>query len=145
MARGRPRFALAYLTLALVTCVTAVLFFALTRGGGDTAEAATPTTYTRVGPATAPNAAEFATTFIGTANAYSKAHGSASRIARVHCVQASRGHYMCSYAVVRPQRASECHLMQARWTPGEASSYDVTLSGRAERCGSLRAAIRSLD
>jgi hypothetical protein len=145
VARGRPRFALAYLTLALATCATAVLFVALTRGGGATAEAATPTTYAKVSAATTPNAGEFATTFIGTANAYSKAHGSPSRIARVHCVQASRGHYMCSYAVVRPQRASECHLMQARWTPGQASSYEITLSGRAERCRSLREAIRSLD
>jgi hypothetical protein len=52
---------------------------------------------------------------------------------------------MCSYAVVRPQTEPECHLMQARWTPGQASSYEVTLSGRADRCGSLREAIHSLD
>jgi hypothetical protein len=120
-------------------------FGVLTRGGRDTAAAATPTTYAKADATAAPTAGDFATTFAGTANAYSKAHGSSSRIARVHCVQASRGHYMCSYAVVRPQRAPECHLMQARWTPGQASSYEVTLSGRADRCGSLREAIASLD
>jgi hypothetical protein len=145
VARSRSRFGLAYLTLALVTCATAVLFVALTHSGGDTAEAATPTTYTKADATAAPTAGDFATTFAGTANAYSKAHGSPSRIARVHCVQASRGHYMCSYAVVRPRRAQACHLMQARWTPGRASSYEVTLSGRADRCGSLREAIASLD
>jgi hypothetical protein len=120
-------------------------FGLLTRGSRDTAAAATPVTYAKEAPAAAPTATEFAAAFAGTANAYSKAHGSPSRIARVHCVQASRGHYMCSYAVIRPQRAPECHLMQARWTPGQASSYEVTLSGRADRCGSLREAIHSLD
>jgi hypothetical protein len=141
----RPRFALAYLALALVACATVGAFGVLTRGSEDTAAAATPTKYAKAAPAATPTATEFAATFAGTANAYSKAHGSPSRIARVHCVQASRGHYMCSYAVVRPQRAQECHLMQARWTPGQESSYEVTLSGRADRCGSLREAIASLD
>jgi hypothetical protein len=59
-----------------VTCATAVLFVALTHGGGDTAEAATPTTYTKA---------------------------------------------------------------------DATASYEVTLSGRADRCGSLREAIHSLD
>jgi hypothetical protein len=145
VALDRPRFVVAYLALGLVVCALAGAFFLVTRGGGNTAIAATPTTYAKAAPEGAPNAIDFAGTFVGTANAYSKAHGSPSRIARVHCVQASRGHYMCSYAVVRPRREPECHLMQARWTPGEASSYEVTLSGRAERCGSLRQAIRSLD
>ncbi len=145
MALDRPRFAVAYLALGLVACALACAFVLLAREGGETAVAATPTTYTKAAPPGAPTATDFAVTFAGTANAFSKAHGSASRIARVHCVQASRGHYMCSYAVVRPQTEPECHLMQARWTPGRASSYEVTLSGRADRCGSLREAIRSLD
>ena len=128
----------------VAACATVVGFVALTRGSGDTAEAATPTTYGEPAPASAPSASDFAVTFAGTANAFSKAHASRSRIARVHCVQASRGRYMCSYAVVRPRGEPECHLMQARWTPGRLSSFEVTLSGRAERCGSLREAIASL-
>ena len=138
MALDRRRFALAYLALGVAACATLGAFLVLTHDGGDTATAATP-------PAAAPTARDFADTFAGTTNAFSNAHGLRSRIARVHCVQAARGHYMCSYAVVRPQREPECHLMQARWTPGRLSSFEVTLSGRAERCGSLREAIASLD
>jgi hypothetical protein len=145
MALARPRFAVAYLALAALACAILGAFVLLTRDGDNTAAAATPTTYVKAAQDPTPTATDFAWAFVGTANAFSKAHGSPSRVARVHCVQASRGHYMCSYAVVRPQSEPECHLMQARWTPGAASSYEVTLSGRAQRCGSLREAINSLD
>ena len=141
MLRNRPRFAFAYTALALAAGASVVAFLGLTREAPEAvpaAQAATP-----AAPA-APNASDFAYTFAGTANAYSSAHGSHSRVAKVHCVQAKRGHYMCSYAIVRPQREPECHLMQARWTPGRLSSFEVTLSGRTTRCGSLREAIASL-
>jgi hypothetical protein len=72
------------------------------------------------------------------------AHRDAARITGVDCVQASSGHYMCSYAVIGPNRRRECHLMQATWTPDTASTYTVTLAGRVRRCGSLREALRSL-
>lgn len=91
-----------------------------------------------------PAPAEFAREFLGLNNAYARAHGDPARLANADCVQASPGHYMCSYAVRRPNRASECHIMQAMWTPRALSSFTVTLSGRAERCGSLREALQSL-
>jgi hypothetical protein len=62
-----------------------------------------------------------------------------------HCVEASRGHYMCSYLVSRPRRASECHLVQAEWARDRWSSFTVVMSGRVRRCGSLREAIHSLS
>ncbi len=91
-----------------------------------------------------PDAAEFARGLAATTRAYAVAHGAAARIVDVHCVEASSGHYMCSYAVIRPHRAAECHLMQAIWTPERASTYTVTLAGRVARCATLRQAIRSL-
>ena len=86
-----------------------------------------------------PTASEFGRALMGTANQY----GSDAQIERTHCVQAKPGRYMCAYAVVRGGR-SECHLMQGRWTPDAASTITVTMAGRAQRCGSLRAAIESL-
>jgi hypothetical protein len=91
-----------------------------------------------------PTAAEFAEQFFATANAYAAEHGHAVRLGRAHCVQASPGHYMCSYESQAPGQAAQCHVVQARWTPNAASTFTVTLSGRAARCGSLRAALRSL-
>jgi hypothetical protein len=122
----------------LVASASVAAFLVLTRGAPDTATEAHAATKP------APTPSDFAHTFAGTANAYATAHGSRSRITHVHCVQGSPGRYMCSYAVVRPRQDPECHLMQARWTPGELSSFEVTLSGRTARCGSLREAIRSL-
>jgi len=92
-----------------------------------------------------PSASEFAVEVVGTTTAYANANGEKARIANVSCVQASSGHYMCSYAVVRPGRARECHLMQAIWTPNRASTYTVTLAGRTHACGTVREAVRSLD
>ena len=92
---------------------------------------------------TPPSAAEFATIFVASANAYSVAHHDGRRVTKPHCVEAARGRYMCAYTAVTPA-GRECHLMQASWTPTAASTITVTLSGRTHRCDSLRAAIRSL-
>jgi hypothetical protein len=51
---------------------------------------------------------------------------------------------MCAYLAFTPANGPQCHLMQARWTPTAASTIAVTLSGRTQRCGSVREAIRSL-
>jgi hypothetical protein len=51
---------------------------------------------------------------------------------------------MCSYAARKPGAPTQCHIMQARWTPNRASTITVTLAGRADRCGTLREALRSL-
>ena len=97
-----------------------------------------------VQPRPVPSPAAFGVIFAGTANTFARAHGDPVRIGNVHCVQGDPGHYMCSYASRRPGSAGACHVMQAEWTPKAASSYMVTLAGRAGRCGSLREALRSL-
>ena len=56
-----------------------------------------------------------------------------------------RDGYMCSYAVTGPAAATECRVMQARWTPKKASTITVTLADRAARCGSLREALHTLQ
>ncbi len=91
-----------------------------------------------------PSAAEFAADFVGVANRYAKAHRDPARLAHADCVQASPGHYMCSYATTRPGSPRECHVVQARWTPRQTSTFTVTLAGRSRRCGSLREALQSL-
>src|SRR5829696_3487038 len=93
---------------------------------------------------TTPTAAEFAHNFVGATNAFAVAHGDVTRVGNAQCVEATRGHYMCSYAAKRPGIAPECHVMQARWTPQAASTITITLAGRAGRCGTLREALRSL-
>ncbi len=93
----------------------------------------------------APTAAGFSEVLVSTSNAFAHDHGSSTRLTHAHCVQASRGHYMCAYLVERPGRPSECHLIQAHWAEEHASSFTVVLSGRARRCGSVREAVRSLD
>jgi hypothetical protein len=92
----------------------------------------------------APSAGGFAEVLVSTSNAFAKEHGDETRLTHAHCVQASRGHYMCAYLVVRPGRQGECHLIQAHWAEEWASSFTVVLSGRARRCGSVREAVRSL-
>ncbi len=91
-----------------------------------------------------PPAKEFARVFIGVTTAYASGLRRPERITHADCVQASARHYMCSYALKRPGRPRECHLMQAMWTPEGASTITVTLAGRTSRCGSLREAIASL-
>jgi hypothetical protein len=95
--------------------------------------------------ADAPNAQVFAVDFVELSREYAKTHGERRRIVRPHCVEASRGHYMCAYTVIRPNGRSECHLMQAMWTPGRASTITITLAGRTHKCGSVRQAVRSLS
>lgn len=94
-------------------------------------------------PAT-PAAADFASVFVSTTNAYARAHHDLRRIDHADCVEAASGRYMCSYRTTRPGRSFECHLMQARWTPQLASTFTVTLAGRVKRCGTLREALHSL-
>jgi hypothetical protein len=95
--------------------------------------------------AATPSAVEFGELLVEVANAHARAHGDPAQIARPDCVQASPGRYMCSYSVDEPGRRSECHLMQARWTPRKAPAITVTLAGRTRRCGTLREAIASLE
>lgn len=73
-----------------------------------------------------------------------KAHGTSLRIERVDCVEPTRGRYMCSYRLRVPGSPGSCHLIQARWTPGRASIFTVTLAGRTSRCQSLSDALHSL-
>lgn len=91
-----------------------------------------------------PAAAEFARVLADTTTAYAKQNRDKSSVANVDCVQASRGHYMCSYLLIRPSLPRECHLLQATWSPGDGSLYAVTLAGRVPSCGTLREALRSL-
>jgi hypothetical protein len=93
----------------------------------------------------APGPAEFARQLAGMANQLAMEQGEDERLDRVDCVQASTGHYMCSYAVLRPSRPIECHVIQAIWTPTQVDSFKVTLSGLAGKCGSLREALHSLQ
>src|SRR3954452_3448949 len=88
----------------------------------------------------APNAHEFARELAGMTNQFAAQQGDNGRLRNVDCVQASRGHYMCSFAVLRPAQPAECHIIQAVWTPAAVDSFKVTLSGLAGRCGSLREA-----
>jgi hypothetical protein len=55
--------------------------------------------------------------FVAAMNAYAGSHGDACRLVNPHCVQASRGHYMCSCALVLSSGKRECHVMQATWMP----------------------------
>jgi hypothetical protein len=91
-----------------------------------------------------PNASNFAAMLVLTTAEYAKAHGESVKIERADCVQATRGHYMCSYDLRVPGSPGACHLIQARWTPGRASIFTVTLAGRTPRCQSLSIALHSL-
>jgi hypothetical protein len=91
-----------------------------------------------------PSASNFAAMLVLTTAEYAKAHGESRKIERADCVQPTRGHYMCSYEVRVPGSPGACHLIQARWTPGRASTFTVTLAGRTPRCQSLSIALHSL-
>jgi hypothetical protein len=94
----------------------------------------------------APNAGEFARMFSGMTNQLAAEQGDGTRVLNVDCVEGTtRGHYMCSYGILRPSRPVECHVMQAEWTPSGVDSFRVKMSGRVGRCGSLREALRSLS
>ena len=91
-----------------------------------------------------PSASNFGAMLAVTTTDYAKAHGKSLRMERVDCVEPTRGRYMCSYKLRVPGSPGACHLIQARWTPGRASAFTVTLSGRTARCQSLSDALRSL-
>jgi hypothetical protein len=91
----------------------------------------------------APTAGQFGSLLITSANDYAASHDAHERLAAPHCVSPAAGYYMCVYVLHRPGR-SECHLVQARWTPLQASTYTITLASRVRKCGSIRQAIRSL-
>lgn len=144
----------AYALVAAVVCLGVVTTYGLaadSERSSPAPRAAVPTAATAAASAAvggghaAPSAAEFAAVLIGTTNAHAAASGDPTRIANPDCVQAAAGRYMCSFASVTPGGARTCHVMQARWTPQGASSFTVTLAGRALRCGSLREALRSLQ
>ena len=136
-SRLRPRAF--YAGLALVACTAAAATFLLVWAAtphGTPAQAAVPSG--------SPSALEFAHRFVGTTNAFAVASGDTTRIGNAHCVKASRKHFMCSYSSKRPGIAPECRIMQAVWTPNEASTITITLAGRSERCASLEDALQSL-
>lgn len=144
----------AYALVAAAVCLGVVTTYGLAAGSERISQAplaAAPTAATAAtstagnGGRSAPSAAEFAAVLIGTTNAHAAASGDPTRIASPDCIQASAGRYMCSFASVTPGGPRTCHVMQARWTPHAASSFTVTLAGRALRCGSLREALRSLQ
>jgi hypothetical protein len=140
-----PRIPLAACVLVVVACAAAAATYAgATRIGGHARTGDVTATPAKGKVTPAPSADEFADLFTGTANHYATVNGDPVRLVNADCVQASPGHYMCSYAAERPGRARRCHVMQARWTPNGASSFKVTLAGRSLRCGSLREALRSL-
>ena len=94
--------------------------------------------------AAVPSAAEFTRIFVGVTNDFAAEHGDPVRVVDAQCVEGAPGRYMCSYTATKPRGLRECFLMQARWTPGAASTFTVTLAGRTAGCGSVREAIRSL-
>jgi hypothetical protein len=128
-----------YAGLVLTACAAALATYLLVPVGTSPDPVAKAA---RLGPT--PTAREFAASFIGTTNAYAEAHGDTMRITKADCVQASRGHYMCSYATERPGAEAECHIMQGKWTPNSDSTITITLAGHADRCASLPDALDSL-
>jgi hypothetical protein len=135
------RFRVDYAVFGLVACAVAVGVYAF---AGRVAAQPQPVAAPAVPAAQTPSAAEFAGDFLGVSNQFAREHGEAVRLSHADCVQASPGHYMCSYLITRRGQAGECHVMQARLTPHAASTFTITLAGRAARCGSLREALHSL-
>ncbi len=160
-AAAELRRVIVYLAVASLSCAAVVTTYALAATGdtgtareSSTASAATGATGAtgartagNTGPAgtSAPSAAEFADMLVGTTNQYAAANRHPARIANPDCVQGSVGRYMCSFVKKHSGGARECRIMQAKWTPDTASSFTVTLAGRAARCGSLREALLSLQ
>src|SRR5262245_7775987 len=122
--------------LALAAIVPLITIVALWGGTGERLAATAAPHSTSLAKAAAPSASGFAGKLVGVANQYAKEHGDPARIANAHCVQAAPGAYICSYMVEKPGGRKQCHLIQARWTPGQASSFTTTLSGRTSRCNS---------
>ena len=146
------RLAGRYLVLALVALsVGTAIYAAVSRATAGSAKAlptrplrpALGAAHTTRARAT-PTAAMFAETVETLGNTYATVHHDARRLENADCVQASPGHYMCSYLLTSPNRPAQCHLIQARWTPERASTITVTLGSRVLRCGTLKEALRSL-
>jgi hypothetical protein len=112
-------------------------------GSTEARGAERPPAAARPAVAPAPTAAQFGPLLVATANDYAASHDAQERLASPHCVSPATGYYMCVYVLHRPGR-SECHLVQARWTPMRASTYTITLGSRVKKCGSVRQAIRSV-
>jgi len=91
-----------------------------------------------------PSASNFAAMLVLTTTDNAKAQGRSLKMDRVHCVEPRIGRYMCSYNLRAPGSPGACHLIQARWTPGRASIFTVTLAGRTLSCQSLSDALHSL-
>jgi hypothetical protein len=141
------RMTVSWVVLLAVGALSAAATVRIAGGGTDGATPAAAGRPVRTaGQPRYPSAAEFARVFVGTTNQFAMEHGDSKRISHADCVQASPGHYMCSYVVMRRRGAPrECFLMQARWTPEKASTITVTLAGRVRRCGSLQEALDSLE
>jgi len=89
-----------------------------------------------------PTPAAFGQAFVHALNRYAVSRSDGRRLANPHCVEARKGHYMCSYELVQRSGAIECHLMQATWTPRHPVT--VIRAGRVGRCATLSAALKSL-
>jgi hypothetical protein len=143
MTRNRLRSAAIMGVVALIGCFVAAATYKLTApatGAGNPVRAAVISAAQHV--RSTPGPAAFGRTFVEAMNAYAASQGDGRRLANPDCVQASRGHYMCSYRLVRADGKRECHVIQARWLPPDP--IKVTRAGRVGRCESLRAALRSL-
>src|SRR5438874_8296467 len=116
------------LGFGLIVCATAGTTYALA-GGSHRADAGPDNAQATRTALPAPSAAEFAADLVGVANRYAAAQGDPVRLSGADCVQASTGHYMCAYSTKRPGGAKQCHIIQARWTPRQTSTFTVTLSG----------------
>jgi hypothetical protein len=143
MTRERLRSGAIMGLVALVGCLVAAATYKLTApatGAGTPVRAAAAAAVKQVRSTPAP--AAFGRTFVEAMNAYAASQGDARRLSNAHCVEAARGDYMCSYALVRSNGKRECHLMQAHWLP--PNPIKVTRAGRVRRCEGLRGALRSL-
>ena len=146
-APPRPRLLYALVGAAACGALLATYSVAVLAGSHGQRVTARPVTAARAAATPAespPSAAEFATEVMSAANAYASSLGRTVRLGHADCVQASPGHYMCSYDARAPGRKAACHIIQARWTPRSESTITVTLSTRVARCTSLREALRSL-
>jgi hypothetical protein len=143
MTRERLRSGAIMGLVALVGCLVAAATYKLTApatGAGNPVRAAVAAASKHV--RSTPTPAAFGRTFREATNADASSRGDTRRLADLHCVEASRGHYMCSYRLVRSNGKRECHLMQAEWTP--PAPIKVTRAGRVARCETLSAALKSL-
>src|SRR4029453_3753289 len=100
------RMTVSWVALLAVGALSAAVTVRIAGGGTD---GATPAAAGRPGRTAAqppfPSAAGFGRVFVGTTNQFAMEHGDSKRIGHADCVQASPGHYMCSYVVMRRRGA----------------------------------------